>query len=135
MICNDVFGVFVLKIDKWCERDVVYVAIDVDFRAGSDMVVGSSAPFYILRPETAESLFILNQLTGDPIYRDWSWEIFQSIEKHCKTDVGYGALRDVRQAHSGVDDRMESFFLAETLKYLYLAQVGYLCTVCTNVMY
>jgi mannosyl-oligosaccharide alpha-1,2-mannosidase len=84
--------------------------------------VGSSAPFYILRPETAESLFILNQLTGDPIYRDWSWEIFSSIEKHCKTDVGYGALRDVRQVHSSVDDRMESFFLAETLKYLYLAQ-------------
>ena len=33
-----------------------------------------------------------------------------------------GALRDVQNPESGVDDRMESFFLAETLKYLYLAQ-------------
>ena len=94
----------------------------VDFRAGSDIVVGSSAPFYILRPETAESLFVLTQLTKDPIYRTWAWEIFSSIEKHCRTDAGYGALRDVTRTNSGVDDRMESFFLAETLKYLYLAQ-------------
>lgn len=36
----------------------------VEFPPGKDMVVGSTAPFYILRPETAESLFILNQLTG-----------------------------------------------------------------------
>ena len=34
----------------------------------------------------------------------------------------YGALRDVRQPGRGVDDRMESFFIAETLKYLYLVQ-------------
>ena len=94
----------------------------VEFRQGQDMVVGPSAPFYILRPETAESLFVLQQLTGDPVYRDWSYEIFSAIEKHCRTDAGYGALRDVNRAASGVDDRMESFFLAETLKYLYLAQ-------------
>ena len=36
--------------------------------------------------------------------------------------AGFGALRDVNVQHSGVDDRMESFFMAETLKYLYLAQ-------------
>lgn len=89
---------------------------------GRDMVVGTTAPFYILRPETAESLFILNQLTGDPIYREWAWEIFTAIEKHCRIADGYGALRDVNNPQEGVDDRMESFFLAETMKYLYLAQ-------------
>jgi len=95
----------------------------VEFPGGQlDMIVGPSAPFYILRPETAESLFILNQLTGDPIYRDWAWDIFTAIEKHCKTTEGYGALRNVNIPAEGVDDRMESFFLAETLKYLYLAQ-------------
>lgn len=26
---------------------------------------------YILRPEVVESLYILNKLTGDPIYREW----------------------------------------------------------------
>jgi hypothetical protein len=89
---------------------------------GRDIETRTSAPFYILRPETAESLFVLNQLTGDPIYRDWAWEIWQAIEKHCRTVAGFGALRDVNVQNSGVDDRMESFFLAETLKYLYLAQ-------------
>ena len=93
----------------------------VEFPEGHDMVVGSTAPFYILRPETAESLFILNQLTGDPIYRDWAWDIFSAIEKHCRTEAAYGALADVTNRNSRVDDRMESFFLAETLKYLYLA--------------
>ena len=41
---------------------------------------------------TARSLPIC-PLSGDPIYRDWSWEIFQSIDKHCKTPTAYGALR------------------------------------------
>lgn len=94
----------------------------VEFPPGGGMKVGSTAPFYILRPETAESLFILNQLTGDPIYREWAWEIWQAIDKHCKAPYGYGALRDVRVPRQGIDDRMESFFTAETVKYLWLAQ-------------
>ena len=93
----------------------------VEFPEGSDMVV-TSAPFYILRPETAESLFILHQLTGDPRYREWSGNIFEAINKYCRTDIAYGAYRDVTNTAAGVDDRMESFFLAETLKYLYLIQ-------------
>jgi len=38
---------------------------------GRDPEVPGRAPFYILRPEAAESLFILHQLTGNPIYREW----------------------------------------------------------------
>jgi len=94
----------------------------VRFQNGRDMVVGSNAPFYILRPETVESLFILNQLTGDPIYREWGWEIYQAIEKHCRTKEAYGGIPDVTNADAKPDDRMESFFLAETMKYLFLLQ-------------
>lgn len=94
----------------------------VEFPRGKDMEVAGQAPFYILRPETVESLFVLHQLTGDPIYRDWSWEIFQAIDQHCRLPNGYGALRDVRRPEKGVDDRMESFWTAETMKYLYMAQ-------------
>lgn len=43
----------------------------VEFKKNQDIVIGRTAPFYILRPETSESLFIMNQLTKDPIYRDW----------------------------------------------------------------
>ena len=94
----------------------------VRFQAGKDMIVGSNAPFYILRPETVESLFILNQLTGDPIYREWGYEIYQAIEKHCRTEHAYGGIDDVSNPRGKPTDRMESFFLAETMKYLYLLQ-------------
>jgi mannosyl-oligosaccharide alpha-1,2-mannosidase len=94
----------------------------VEFPGGQDLVVPSRAPFYILRPEAAESLFVLHQLTGNPIYREWGWKMFQAIEKYCKTTYGYGAHPDVRDTGRVPDDRMESFFLAETLKYLYMLQ-------------
>lgn len=94
----------------------------IEFRPGNDFVVGRDAPHYLLRPEAVESMFILNQLTGDPIYREWGWEIFQAIEKYCKTKYGYGSLVNVQKPELPPKDKMESFFLAETLKYLYLLQ-------------
>ena len=93
----------------------------VQFKPDEDFTIGSSR--YLLRPETVESLFILYQLIGDPVYREWGWEIFQAIEKYCKTPFGYGSVRDVSQkteSSPSPNNRMESFFLAETLKYLYL---------------
>jgi hypothetical protein len=63
-----------------------------------------------------ESLFILYRITGDEQYREWAWQTFQAIEKHCKMDGGgYAALLDVRRP-TAKEDKMESFFLAETLK-------------------
>jgi len=90
------------------------------FDTDEDFYIPNSAKHYLLRPEVVESLFVLNYLTGDPIYREWGWEIFLSIEKYCKAQYGYGSKSDVRNIRDGPDDSMESFFLAETLKYLYL---------------
>ena len=53
------------------------------------------------------------------LLQEWGWEVFQSIEKYCRTQYGYGSLKNVNNPNS-VEDRMESFFMAETLKYLYL---------------
>ncbi|KAJ2715195.1 hypothetical protein H4R19_001335 [Coemansia spiralis] len=77
---------------------------------------------YILRPETIETLFVLYRVTGDTKYQEWGWKIFQSIEKYTKVDGGYAAYVDVNRAETmgNRQDSMESFFLAETLKYLYL---------------
>jgi Glycosyl hydrolase family 47 len=94
----------------------------VQFSNGQDFQIGRGAPHYLLRPEAVESMFILNQLTGDPVYREWGWEIFQAIEKYCKTKYAYGALSNVQDTNGQPRDKMESFFLAETLKYLYLLQ-------------
>jgi len=86
------------------------------------MTVPFNAPFYILRPETVESLYILHAITGHPVYRDWGHRIMSNINTFCKLEYGYGSLPDVRATQRLPDDRMESFFLAETLKYLYLLQ-------------
>jgi mannosyl-oligosaccharide alpha-1,2-mannosidase len=81
----------------------------------------NQAAHYLLRPETVESLFVMWRVTKDEKYRQWGWDIFESIDAFCKTDAGYSGLRDVGNDKEVVkDDTMQSFFLAETLKYLYL---------------
>ncbi|KAG4158229.1 hypothetical protein ERO13_D02G107700v2 [Gossypium hirsutum] len=86
------------------------------FNPGQDMTVGTS--WNILRPETVESLFYLWRLTGNKTYQEWGWNIFQAFEKNSRIESGYVGLKDV---NTGVkDNKMQSFFLAETLKYLYL---------------
>jgi len=76
---------------------------------------------YMLRPETVESLFIAWRLTGDVKYRNYSWAIFSSIEKYCRLPAGgYATVLDVDTVPVTHDDKQETFFLSETLKYLYL---------------
>jgi hypothetical protein len=90
------------------------------FVDGQDMLAQETD--YRLRPETAEALFYLHEITGHPIYREWAWEIFQGIEQYCRTQEAYGTQLDVTNPNGQIKDRMESFFLGETLKYLYLIQ-------------
>lgn len=47
---------------------------------------------------------------------------WQAFEQHCKLPVAYGSFPNVNDPRAQPEDRMESFFLAETLKYLYLIQ-------------
>ncbi|KAF7298942.1 Glycoside hydrolase family 47 protein [Mycena indigotica] len=76
---------------------------------------------YILRPETIESLFIAYRLTGDEKYRNWAWRIFSAIETHCRVETGgYASIINVDEIPSRKEDKMETFMLSETLKYLYL---------------
>ncbi|XP_038623279.1 mannosyl-oligosaccharide 1,2-alpha-mannosidase IA isoform X1 [Tachyglossus aculeatus] len=76
--------------------------------------------YYILRPEVLETYMYMWRLTHDPKYRKWGWEAVEALEKHCRIDGGYSGLRDVYSNHVSHDDVQQSFFLAETLKYLYL---------------
>lgn len=46
--------------------------------------------------------------------------MFQSIQAHTKTDLAHSAIDDVTSASPNKIDEMESFWLAETLKYFYL---------------
>ena len=79
--------------------------------------------------------------SGNKTYQDWGWKIFQvisqlyqshynqfdfnvksqGIEKYCKVSGGYTTISNVRNPlDTRPKDKMESFFLGETLKYLYL---------------
>jgi mannosidase alpha-like ER degradation enhancer 2 len=77
-----------------------------------------TAPGYPLRPEIVESAYYLHRLTGDPRYLEMGRTFFQGIVAHCRTDAGFTTLKDVTTMEKG--DLMPSYFLAETLKYLYL---------------
>jgi mannosidase alpha-like ER degradation enhancer 2 len=73
---------------------------------------------YALRPEIIESAYYLYSFTHDSRYREMGQIFLDSLMKHCRNDVAYAALSNVQTKKQR--DRMESFFLAETLKYLYL---------------
>lgn len=77
---------------------------------------------YILRPEAVEGWWYMREFTEDPKYREWGWNTFQAFEKWLWVPHGYASLKDVRSTDKRYLDRMESFFLAETLKYLFLLQ-------------
>jgi hypothetical protein len=73
---------------------------------------------YPLRPEIIESAYYLYYYTRDPRYLEMGRTFLNSLKSYCKVDAGYAALSSVTSKEK--KDDMESFFLAETLKYLYL---------------
>lgn len=73
---------------------------------------------YPLRPEIIESAYTLYRKTKDPRYLEMGRTFFEGLLAHCRTDAGYTVLKDVTTKEKG--DLMPSYFLAETLKYLYL---------------
>ena len=76
------------------------------------------SPGYQLRPEIIESAYYLSFLTKDERYQEMGSTFILSLVRYCKTDAGYAALSNVETKLK--KDSMESYFLAETLKYLYL---------------
>ncbi|KAI0083757.1 seven-hairpin glycosidase [Irpex rosettiformis] len=116
---------WVKKLREWRERgrkgpppgvfakkthEVASVVPDYDIRSQK----------YLLRPETIESIFLMWKTTGDPVWRERGWRIFKALESETKTPSGYASLYTVSKPHSILQNEMPSYFLAESLKYLYL---------------
>ncbi len=80
--------------------------------------VSTNRESYPLRPELVESVMYLFRATGDPYLLDVGVDILKSIRHSAVTSCGYATIKDCRD--HALDNRMESFFLAETTKYLYL---------------
>ncbi|KAJ4343696.1 hypothetical protein N0V95_006561 [Ascochyta clinopodiicola] len=95
---------------------------------------------YMLRPEAIESVFYMYRITGERRYQDIAWSMFEAIERRTRTGMANAAIKDVTRKTDGkeanelkrgvgaradeseleLEDSMESFWMAETLKYFYL---------------
>jgi hypothetical protein len=85
----------------------------IDYRAMRVVEAG-----YPLRPEIMESAYYLRRVTGDPRYLEMARAFFDGLVRHCRAGGGFTVLKSVVTKERG--DLMPSYFLAETLKYLYL---------------
>lgn len=74
------------------------------------------------RPEAIESVWYMYRITGDPVWQERGWSMFQAVIRATQTEIGHTAILDVTtsEKHPTGADSMESFWLAETLKYFYL---------------
>lgn len=71
-----------------------------------------------LRPEFIESTYFLYKATSDPYYLEIGKTVIDNLERFARVPCGFAAIKDLN-THSH-EDRMDSFVLAETFKYLYL---------------
>jgi len=73
---------------------------------------------HFLRPEFLESTYFLYKATKDPHYLQVGKKVLKALQKHARVTCGYAAVKDVRTMKH--EDRLDSFVLSETFKYLYL---------------
>jgi len=76
------------------------------------------SPGYPLRPEIVESTYYLYHYTKDEKYLRMGAQMWRDFVKHCRTDEGYAALKNVTTKEKS--DSMQSFLFAETFKYFFL---------------
>ena len=70
------------------------------------------------RPEFIESTYYIYRATQDPWYLHVGEMVLRDLKRRCWTKCGWAGLRDVQTGE--MIDRMESFFLGETAKYMFL---------------
>jgi ER degradation enhancer, mannosidase alpha-like 2 len=78
----------------------------------------AGASNYPLRPELLESVFYLHWATNDSSWIDVGLGMMQSISNLTRSECGFARIRDVLTHEK--EDFQDSFFLSETLKYLYV---------------
>jgi mannosyl-oligosaccharide alpha-1,2-mannosidase len=85
---------------------------------GGMVNIGNHA--YILRPEAIESVWYMYRITGDPEWMEKGWKMFEATMQATRSDIANSAIDNVMTKEPVLNDHMESFWLAETLKYYFL---------------
>lgn len=77
---------------------------------------------YGIGPEALESFYYAYRATGDKKYQEYIWYAVQNLNQFSRVGSGFSTLLDVNApGGGGFGNYQPSFFLAETLKYAYLA--------------
>lgn len=74
--------------------------------------------WYPLRPEFIESTYYLYRATKDPMYLHIGERILDLFKNKFKAKCGFSGVQNIKTGEP--QNRMETFVLGETLKYLYL---------------
>lgn len=74
--------------------------------------------WYPLRPEFIESTYYLYRATRDPMYLQIGARILKLLQTKFKAKCGFRGIQDIRTGQ--YQNRMETFVMSETLKYLIL---------------
>ncbi|KFA51039.1 hypothetical protein S40293_07939 [Stachybotrys chartarum IBT 40293] len=112
------------ELEEAIEANLVYTALWTRYAALPerwsirDSNVEGGIGWWPGRPEFIESTYLIFRATKDPWYLHVGEMVLRDIRRRCYTPCGWAGLQDVRTGEK--QDRMESFFLGETTKYLYL---------------
>ncbi|KAJ6098666.1 hypothetical protein N7467_000201 [Penicillium canescens] len=80
--------------------------------------IDNGMPWYGGRPEFIESNYYIYRATQDPWYLHVGEMVLSDLKRRCWTKCGWAGIRNVLTGE--LIDRMESFFIGETAKYLFL---------------
>jgi mannosyl-oligosaccharide alpha-1,2-mannosidase len=72
-----------------------------------DGIVRVRDPRYLLRPEAIESVFYMWRITGEQVWRDTAWRMWQGIVKETETEIAFASIEDVKMHASNKLDSME----------------------------
>ncbi|PKK18029.1 mannosidase, alpha, class 1B, member 1 [Columba livia] len=109
------------QVETGLSPEIVHFNLHAE-KGHKDVEIKPADRHNLLRPETVESLFYMYRFTGDKKYQDWGWEILQNFNKYTRVPTGgYTSINNVQNpSNPEPRDKMESFFLGETLKYMFL---------------
>ncbi|KAJ3496406.1 hypothetical protein NLG97_g2679 [Lecanicillium saksenae] len=112
------------EIDEAVEANLVYTALWTRYGAiperwsVRETNVEPGIAWWPGRPEFIESTYHIYRATADPWYLRVGEMVLHDIKRRCWVECGWAGLENVLSGEK--QDRMESFFLGETTKYLYL---------------
>lgn len=119
-------GLLVLagELEEAMETNLLHAALWTKYAALperwsiKDKQVEGGLGWWPLRPEFIESTYHLYRATKDTWYLYAGEMVMQDINRRCRTECGFAGIQNVVTGE--LADRMESFFLGETTKYMYL---------------